>query len=179
VVVLPDVYSIQRQRNGFGRWRVGPRGQLSPFRLATQIKKETYEVFHVFSANAEVDGTLLTALDLEPNGFAVRSNIAYDLKHNRPTLARRLLIGAQSGLLEARPPLTDPADLFDADFAPSRLSFRSRVHELLCLETYGPKLDTSVIYTDIQRVHVELGPNGGRAWPSEESQMNGDQRVVS
>jgi hypothetical protein len=42
-----------------------------------------------------------------------------------------------------------------------RLSLRSRVHELLCLETYGSKLDTSVIYLDIQRVHVELGPIEG------------------
>jgi hypothetical protein len=65
----------------------GRGDKLSPFRLATQIKKEAYEVFHGFSANAEIDGTLLTALDLEPNGFAARSNIAYDLKHNRPTLA--------------------------------------------------------------------------------------------
>jgi len=53
----------------------------SAFRLATQIKKEAHEVFHVFSANAEADRTLLTPLDLQPDRFSHRRNLAYDLKH--------------------------------------------------------------------------------------------------
>ena len=62
-----------------------------------QIEQEAYEVFHVFSTNTEVDRTSLTALDLQRDHFALRRNVAYDVKHKRPTLARLLLIGAQSG----------------------------------------------------------------------------------
>jgi hypothetical protein len=65
--------------------------------FAIQIKQEANEVFQVFSANTKVDWTLLTALDLQPDGFAARGDIAYDLKHKRPILARRLLMGAQLG----------------------------------------------------------------------------------
>jgi hypothetical protein len=105
---------------------VAPRAadRLSAFCFATQIKEDN-QVFHVFSANAEADRTLLTALDLQPDGFAARRNIAYDLKHQRSILARRLLMGGQVGLLgSAVPTAIEPADLADASpMARSRLSF--------------------------------------------------------
>src|SRR5215470_7555778 len=104
----------------------------SPFCLATQVKKKADEVFHVFSPNTEVDRTLFAAFDLQPDCFAARFNVAYDVNHKRPTLAERLLMGAQSDLLEPpRPPQsTRRSSPVRSPMERYRLPFRSRVHEL-------------------------------------------------
>ena len=99
-IALADIDCVQRQRNGFGRRRVDLRGRPSAFRLATQVKKKADEVFYVFGPNVEIDWTLLTALDLQPNYFAARRNVACNLNHKRQTPSGRLLMGAQSDLLE-------------------------------------------------------------------------------
>src|SRR5262249_16900986 len=65
-------------------------------RLATQVQKHADQVFYIFSAQAEVDRTLLASLNLEADCITVGCNVADDVYDKRHSASSLCVLRAQS-----------------------------------------------------------------------------------
>jgi hypothetical protein len=80
LVALANIYRIERQRNGFARWKAVVSRCLPLPCLTTQVQKEADEVFDVLAPQVEVDWALVAALDPQADGLTIWCNIPDNMK---------------------------------------------------------------------------------------------------